>query len=167
MNRSLPPNPAREVGTSRGPAVGRRMYTFGENPGHLMETQSPHRTVFYDPRKRTTDRKNDRHTIGTAETLKLDVFKHTRIVFCTEEEILGVEKNIFGLTRVKQIGEGAFGYTLLATRNGGENLAIKVLGAFPSEIIMDWIGSNWHKTTKDLKQTRRPERLCLMRLMRS
>ena len=134
-NRSPPPNLAREVGTSRGPAVGSRMYTFGSNPGHLMETQSPHRTLFYDPRKQTTDRKNDRHTIGTAETLKLDVFKHTRIVFCSPEEIPDVEKKTFGYSRVKQIGKGAFGYTLLATRNEGENLAIKVLGAFPLMFI--------------------------------
>ena len=116
-----------------GSPVGSRMYTVGTNPGQLMESETPIRNVFYDPRKKRPARypkdKNDDH--GSLNALKNTIVKYTRVETCETDwrgEAVGkLERDTFGIEMLWIIGGGAFGEVQAAKRiKDNELLAVKV-----------------------------------------
>ena len=124
-NRSAEPDLNREHARA-GEAVGARMYTFDSNPGQLMETSSPDRNVFFDPRSRRRPRDH-----GTLRDLKDIVVKYTRIQSCdpgNPDEMRRIERDVFNYDLIQpKIGGGAFGEVFAANRVRSDQLfAVKV-----------------------------------------
>ena len=114
-----------------GPPVGSRMYTLGTNPGQLMETETPSRNVFYDPRKKRPARfpKEKISDHGSLNALKNMVVKYTKVESSASfpEAVERIERDDFGIEFLWKIGEGAYGGVYAAKRvKSNKLLAVKI-----------------------------------------